>query len=212
MVLFSIIFSLVLILSPEKANADFTPPEVENIIIQELSDSIKKGFTMQPTPKSIAYILNFIEKSNKRTPKELLKYVYPTYNDSQLNTVSANLEQSNNYLTSQKYQTKILKGYPDINLLKEELSNGRPVIAYLTANGNYWIEQETSIIIYGYQKITFPGRPPMILYMYQSVTHGKGAIYSGGESEIPLLLTESQTDPTANITFKWVSTLYGFNK
>lgn len=192
--------------------ADFVPPEVETVVIPEYNQPFNKVFTMQPTPLSVVNVLNFVEGSTSRKPNQLLKYVYPNYSDAQLNSVTANLEQSNKFLNNQSYKTKISVGQLNLTLLKEELSNRRPVIAYLSANGDYWIEQETSIIIYGYQKITFPGRPSQVVYMYRSVNHGNGAIYSGGENAIPLLLKESQTDPTANITFKWVSTLYGFNK
>ncbi|MGX7244503.1 hypothetical protein ACWOC1_06605 [Enterococcus quebecensis] len=193
-------------------HADFVPPEVETAVIPEYNKPFKPVFTMQPTPLSVVNVLNFVEGSTNRQINQLLKYVYPKYSDAQLKSVTANLEQSNKFLNNQGYKTKISADQLNLSLLKEELSNRRPVIAYLSANGDYWIEQETSIIIYGYQKITFPGRPPQVVYMYQSVNHGNGAIYSGGESSIPLLLKESQTDPSANITFKWVSTLYGFNK
>jgi len=192
--------------------AEFVPPEVETVILPEYNEPFKPVFTMQPTPVSVVNVLNFIEGSTSRQANQLLKYVYPNYSDAQLKSVTANLEQSNKFLNNQGYKTKISAGQLNLTLLKEELSNRRPVIAYLSANGHYWIEQESSIIIYGYQKITFPGRPSQVLYMYRSVIHGNGAIYSGGENAIPLLLKESQTDPSANITFKWVSTLYGFNK
>jgi hypothetical protein len=207
-----LLVSLLLVSKGETAQADFVPPEVETIILPEYNEPFKKVFTMQPTPLSITNVLNFVEKSASRQPKQLLKYVYPTYSDAQLNSVTANLEQSNKFLNNQGYKTKISVGQLDISLLKTSLSNRRPVIAYLTANGNYWIEQETSIIIYGYQKITFSGRPSQIVYMYHSVNHGNGAIYSGNEDSISLLINESQTDPSANVTFKWVSTLYGFSK
>lgn len=115
-------------------------------------------------------------------------------------------------MNKQGYKTKISAGQLDLSLLKEELSNHRPVIAYLSANGDYWIEQESSIIIYGYQKVTFPGRPAQMVYMYQSVNHGNGAIYGGTENAVPLLIKESQVDPSANVTYSWISTLYGFIK
>lgn len=210
--LFIFTITLFININIQSVSADFVPPEVEVSIINEYSSSSSKTFTMQPTPLSVTNVLNFVEKSTSRQPKQLLKYVYPTYSDTQLNSVTANLEQSNKYLLSQGYKTKIVNGVLDTSFLKEELSNNRPVIAFLTANGNYWIEQETAVIIFGYQKITFPGRPPQILYMYKSLIHGNGVVFSGGENEIQLLLNESSIDPSANVTFKWVSTLYGFNK
>lgn len=204
--------SFFLAATSETVQADFVPPEVETIIIPEYSKPLQKVFTMQPTPLSVVNVLNFVEGAASRQPNQLLKYVYPNYSDVQLKSVTANLEQSNKFLNNQGYKTKISANKLDLSLLKEELSNRRPVIAYLSANGDYWIEQETAIIIYGYQKITFPGSPSLVLYMYQSVNHGAGAIYSGGENTIPLLLKESQTDPSAKITYSWVSTLYGFKK
>ena len=204
--------SFFLIANSKTVQADFVPPEVETVVIPEYNQPFNKVFTMQPTPLLVVNVLNFIEGSTSRQANQLLKYVYPNYNDAQLKSVTANLEQSNKFLNNQGYKTKISAGQLNLTLLKEELSNRRPVIAYLTANGDYWIEQESSVIIYGYQKITFPGRPPQVVYMYRSVNHGNGAIYNGGENAISLLLKESQTDPSANITFKWVSTLYGFNK
>ena len=212
-VYFSLIFFIATcFFSSKKANAEFVPPEVETVMINEYSKPSQKIFTMQSTPLSITNVLNFVEKSTTRQPKQLLKYVYPTYSDAQLNSVTADLNQSNKYLLSQGYKTQIANGLLDTNHLKEELSNNRPVIAFLIANGDYWIEQETSIIIWGYQKITFPGRPSQIVYMFSSINHGSGGIYSGGENEIPLLRNESYIDPSANVTFKWVSTLYGFKK
>ena len=196
----------------QTVQAEFVPPEVETVIINEYNNPFKKSLTIQPTPVSVVNVLNFVDKSQNRQTKQLLKYVYPTYSDAQLNAVTTDLEQSNKYVLNQGYKTKITTGPIDNGLLKEELSNNRPVIAFLTANGSYWIEQETAIIIYGYQKVTFPGRPAQIVYMYQSVIHGNGAIYSGAEKTIPLLSKESQIDPTANVTFNWDSTLYGFKK
>ncbi|MBM7689905.1 hypothetical protein BCR24_13515 [Enterococcus ureilyticus] len=210
--LFLIISSLFLNINIQHVNADFVPPEVETVVIPEYNQPFNKVFTMQPTPLSVVNVLNFVEGSTSRKPNQLLKYIYPNYSDAQLKSVTANLEQSNKFLNNQSYKTKISAGQLNLTLLKEELSNRRPVIAYLSANGDYWIEQETSVIIYGYQKITFPGRPPQVVYMYRSVNHGNGAIYSGGENRIPLLLNESYVDPSAEVTFKWVSTLYGFNK
>lgn len=198
--------------SSKRAFAEFVPPEVEVAVINEYSNEPTKTFTMQPTPLTVTNTLNFVEKSATRKPKQLLKYVYPTYSDARLNSVTANLEQSNNFLLNQGYKTKIANGVLDNNLIQEELLNNRPVIAYLNANGSYWIEQETAITIFGFQKITFQGRPPQIIYMYNSVIHGNGSIYGGGENEIPLLLNESYIDPSANVTFRWVSTLYGFKK
>lgn len=211
-IIFVTLFLCFCFMIPIKSQAAIEPPKVETIEIQDFSNSIKKGFTMQPTPKSVASILNFVDKTTNQSAKQLLKYTYPTYSEVQLNSVTANIDQSNKYMLSNGYKTKILNGVPDTDLLKEEFSNNRPILAYLNANGNYWIEQETSIIIYGYQKITFSGQKPMIIYKYTSVIHGNGAIYGGGENEIPLLLNESYIDPTANVTFKWVSTLYGFKK
>lgn len=211
-IVFVIMFLCFCFMVPIRSQAAIAPPEVETIVIPGFSDSIKKGFTMQPTPKSVASILNFVDKTTNQSAKQLLKYTYPTYSEVQLNSVTANIDQSNKYTLSKGYKTKILNGVPSVDLLKEEFSNNRPILAYLNANGSYWIEQETSIILYGYQKITFSGQKPMILYMYSSVIHGNGVIYSGGENEIPLLLNESYIDPTANVTFKWVSTLYGFKK
>lgn len=207
-----LLLSFPLFMRSETAVADFVAPEVETIIIPEYNQPFNKVFTMQPTPLSVVNVLNFVEASTNRQINQLLKYVYPKYSDAQLKSVTADLEQSNSFLTNQGYKTKISAGKLDISILKEELSNRRPVIAYLSANGDYWIEQETSIIIYGYQKVTFPGRPSQVVYMYRSVNHGNGAIYSGGEDAIPLLLKESQIDPSANITYSWVSTLFGFTK
>lgn len=204
--------SLFLNVGIQSANADFVPPDVEIAVINEYNSSFEKVFTMQPTPLSITKVLNFVENSTDIQPKQLLKYVYPSYNDAQLNSVTANLEQSNKYLISQGYKTKIIDSVLDTCYLKEEFSNNRPVIAFLNANGNYWIEQETAVVIYGYQKITYAGSSPNIIYFYSSVNHGSGAIFSGQENNIPLLQNESQIDPSANVTFKWVSTLYGFNK
>lgn len=110
---------------------------------------------MQATPESVIEALNFVEKSTDRKVNHLLKYVYPYYTESQLKSVTANLEQANEFLHSQNYNTKIVNGSLDTNLLKVELSNKRPVIAFLTANGDYWIEQETAVLVYGYQKFHF---------------------------------------------------------
>lgn len=207
-----LLFVTTAILTEVNVDAAMEPPEIETITIQEFTEPYKKRFTMQSTPESVIEVLNFVEKSTDRQTNQLLKYVYPTYSDTQLKSVSANLEQTNKYLLNQNYKTKIVKGVLDIAQLKEELSKGRPVIAYLTANGDYWIEQETAVIIFGYQKIKFPNRPEMISYTYKSINHGKGAIYNGSENEIYLLLNEGIIDPSANVTFKWDSTLYGFNK
>ncbi|MBO0470291.1 hypothetical protein JZO66_07020 [Enterococcus sp. DIV0242_7C1] len=201
-----------IIMHNEVAEADFVPPEIETVMIPEYNQPLKQVFTLQPTPLSVVNVLNFVEGSTTRQASQLLKYVYPKYSDAQLKSVTANLEQSNSFLNSQGYKTKINPGQLDMSLLKEELSNRRPVIAYLSANGDYWIEQESSIIIYGYQKVTFPGRPSQVVYMYQSVNHGNGAIYGGNENTIPLLIKESQIDPSANVTYSWISTLYGFTK
>ena len=85
---------------------------------------------MQATPESVIEALNFVEKSTDRKVNHLLKYVYPYYTESQLKSVTANLEQANEFLHSQNYNTKIVNGSLDTNLLKVELSNKRPVIAF----------------------------------------------------------------------------------
>lgn len=198
-----------------KASADSNQPiapEVETTIIQEFNEPYQKKFTMQATPESVIEALNFVEKSTDRKVNHLLKYVYPYYTESQLKSVTANLEQANEFLHSQNYNTKIVNGSLDTNLLKVELSNKRPVIAFLTANGDYWIEQETAVLVYGYQKISVPNQPSMIMYMYKSLNHGKGFINDATKNEIFLLMNESTIDPSANVTFKWDKTLYGFYK
>lgn len=207
-----LLVSFFLIVNNKTVQADFVPPEVETVVIPEYNQPFNKVFTVQATPLSVVNVLNFVEGSTSRQVNQLLKYTYPSYSDSQLKSVTANLEQSNKFLTSQGYKTKISTGPLNMVALKEELSNRRPVIAYLSANGNYWIEQETAVIIYGYQKITFPNQPSRVVYMYRSLNHGNGAIYNGVENAIPLLLKESQIDPSANVTFKWDATLYGFHK
>ena len=50
----------------------------------------------------------------------------------------------------------------------------------------------------------------MIMYMYKSLNHGKGFINDATKNEIFLLMNESTIDPSANVTFKWDKTLYGF--
>ena len=115
-----------------KASADSNQPiapEVETTIIQEFNEPYQK-FTMQATPESVIEALNFVEKSTDRKVNHLLKYVYPYYTESQLKSVTANLEQANEFLHSQNYNTKIVNGSLDTNLLKVELSNKRPVIAF----------------------------------------------------------------------------------
>lgn len=206
------VFSFSLLANSKTVQADFVPPEVETVVIPEYNQPFNKVFTIQPTPLSVVNVLNFVEGSTSRQVNQLLKYTYPSYSDAQLKSVTANLEQSNKFLTSQGYKTKISTGPLNMVSLKAELSNRRPVIAYLSANGNYWIEQETAVIIYGYQKITFPNQPSRVVYMYRSLNHGNGAIYNGGENAIQLLFKESQIDPSANVTFKWAATLYGFHK
>lgn len=207
-----VISAFFLSINIQPVHAEFVPPKVEMAMIQEYSNPPKKTFTMQPIPISVTNVMNFVEKSKNRQPRQLLKYVYPTYSDSRLNSVTANLEQSNSFLLNQGYKTKIVNGVLDTDKLKEEISNNRPVIAFLTANGDYWIEQETAVIIWGYQKITLPGRPSQIVYMYNSIIHGNGAISSGVENDIPLLSNEGFIDPSADVTYSWISTLYGFSK
>ncbi len=207
-----IVISFFVFMKNDTVQADFVPPEVETIIIDQYKKPTNKTFTMQPTPLSVVDVLNFVEQTSTRQVNQLLRYLYPMYNDRQLKSVTANLDQSNQFLVSQGYKTQITEGIISPEILKEELTNGRPVIAYLSANGDYWIEQETSIIIYGYQKVTFPNQNSQVLYMFKSVNHSDGAIYGGMENGIPLLLKESTIDPSANVTFKWDKTLYGFYK
>lgn len=214
LVIVSYISLLIISLSANltKVYAEFTPPEVEVTMIQEYTSPHGTMFTMQPTPLSVVDALNFVEGTTNRKVNQLLKYVYPNYNDSQLMCVSADLEQSNKFLNSQGYKTKIVSGVLDYSTIKYELANKRPVIAYLVANGDYWIEQETSIIIFGIQKIKYVGQPENIIYMYRSLNHGDNALFSMQLNEIPLLQNESQIDPSANVTYSWASTLYGFTK
>ncbi|WP_445450968.1 hypothetical protein [Enterococcus faecalis] len=84
------------------------------------------------------------------------------------------------------------------------------MIAFLTANGNYWIEQETAVLVYGYQKILFPNQPSRIIY--KILHHVKGFVNDASKNEIFLLMNESLIDPSANVTSMWNKTLYGFYK
>ncbi len=68
-------------------------------------NSTKKKFTVQTTPESVIEALNFVEKSTDREVNHLLKYVYPYYTERQLKSVTANLEQVNEFLHSPNYNT-----------------------------------------------------------------------------------------------------------
>ncbi|PLS35258.1 hypothetical protein CYV26_07715 [Carnobacterium maltaromaticum] len=196
----------------EAAQAEFLPPTLETVMIPEYNEPTNKAHTIQPIPLSTVNILNFVEKSTKGTVNDLLKTVYPERTVEQLQSVTANLNQCAEYVKSQGYKVVTTSGVLDYALLKNELNHQRPVLAQLTANGNYWIEQETAVIIFGVQKFTFQDGRENILYMYRSLNHEDGGIYGGLEQSIPLLNKEALIDPASNVTYKWTGTLYGFTK
>lgn len=211
-VLVGFTIALAFLFSPKKTFADFTPPEVEMSIIQDYTIPIEKVRTIQPAPLTTVNILNFVEKTKTRTTTDLLRTIYPSYSTAQLQNVTANLNQCATYTKSLGYKTKVTNGPLDYATLKNEIVNNRPVLGYLTANGNYWIEQETAIIIYGVQRIKYAGQPENLIYLYRSLNHGDNALFSGQLNNIQLLINESIIDPSANVTYSWTNTLHGFTK
>lgn len=194
------------------ASADVTPYEVEMSVIQEYTIPNEKIHTIQATPLSTINILNFIEKSNKRNVTDLLKTIYPDYSSSELQNVTANLDQCMNYSKNLGYNIKKIDRPLDYPTLKNEIINNRPVLAYLTANGNYWIEQESAVIIFAVQRVKQEGDFERITYFYRSLNHGDNVMISGQLNNIPFLAIENMLDPSAIVTFKWSATLYGFEK
>lgn len=188
-------------------------PTIEATTIDGLfSDEYTR--TNQVLPLTTVTLLNFLLPNQPKTVNDLLKTVYAAESDNQLQNKTASMQQCVKYIESLGFKPKWESKALDVERVKEELKNKRPVIAYLKSNGNYWIEPYSAVIIYSVTTFKFPGDPiTHATYAARSVNHAGGSyIDSEKTSEIPLLQRESYIDPTLSSNYSWVGTVYNITK
>lgn len=209
LILLSMFVGVVMSASPASAQE----PKIEEVHIDGLFSN-KYELTNQVIPLTSVTLLNFLEPKQSKSVNDLLKAVYPNEKENQLQNKTASMKQCFTYFESLGYKPKWENKPLTANKIKEEIKNKRPVIAYLTSNGNYWPEPQSAVIIYSVTTLEFPGDPVVhATYAARSVNHVGGTyLDSENTTNIPLLQKESIIDPTLSTNYSWTGTVYNITK
>lgn len=195
-------------------NVTSAPPTVITEVLPGYEIAPKPVFSVQPVPLHTAEIVNILNPSQpKKTGIDVLKFLHPTLPSAELANMTANFDQSLSYLRDQGIQYTKVNRFLDKDTILNEIRNGRPILAHLSANTSYWLEPESAVIIYGIQIFSFEGYPPNIMYFARSLNHSDAPIISGYENRHDILISEKYIDPSIrDVYYTWDSTAYGFTK
>lgn len=188
------------------------PPIVTMAMIPEFQEKPSLVHSIQPTALHASEIYNYINPSSKITSKDILKFLHPSASEESLSTMTVTFDESLSYLKNKGINYTKVSKYPNWKIIVSELRANRPVLIHLKANTSYWIEQETSVFIWGIQVFEYPNGVTNILYFTRSLNHADNPIFSGMEESYDLLTNESSHDPSLNVKYSWAETVYGLKK
>lgn len=199
-----------------KNNSNFynkgTQNNVMMAVIPEFQEKPVINVSIQPIPLHTAELLNYFYRDEKVTAFDIIKYFHPNFTTEEINNTAGTFDESLSYITSKGLKYNKVSGFPTWKIIFDELNAQRPVLVHLKANSSYWLEPETAVLIWGIQVFEFEGQPTNVIYFTRSLNHADNPIYSGSENNFDLLTNESLHDPTLQVRYSWVSTVYGFQK
>ncbi|MDR2976624.1 MAG: hypothetical protein LBV19_04865 [Streptococcaceae bacterium] len=143
------------------------------------------------------------------TAQDVLKYLYPNYNDAQLKGATITPDQAMSWLHSVGYTASIVNRPLTTEEIKSNLDKSQPIVTVLAnQNGNDWLEQNYAAVIYAHDDVA-AGNQNLHASFLKSVNYGEAVIQDGSEGQAFTFpeLTDEPDPMKASSTFKWVSTI-----
>lgn len=204
---------------PQSTSAEEKQADVEYGMIQELAGlaNYPKQATYQVMPEIFTVAYNLVNPNDPINAQIILQDLYPNYTPERLQNVTADDKQLLEFTKKRTPNVKYKEGYLDIETIKTEITNHRPIVAFLTCNSNYWYEKQSAVLIWGYQVYPVTNSDgtthEATMLMTISMNHANPTMSTEiGWDKIKLLDTTIDPEATTNATYTWTSSIYGFNK
>ena len=199
---------------PKSSNILIHPRAVEYDMIAEYGQwaTGPKTITNKVTSDFPSLVYNLVNKAGFM-PDEIIKYAHPDYTPEQTAGNTADDHEVYKYMKEVRHSNVQYKeGILDIETIKNEIKNKRPVLVFLNCNGNYWLEMQSCVAIWWYQVVKENDGNEFTSFMTWSLNHTNPQMNSiAGYNDIQLLDPDVDPEATKDATFKWVSTIYGYD-